>query len=166
MGRRRCYNFVLNESRIFQTTSLKLSMNLRSHKTLCMACFFLSHGLSRFTPNSSSRRKLSEKIARVQDNLTQPKARRVASYNQLNAPFTLTDPITYQSFSHRGKSIFKIDLHRILKHFPTNLPFRYHFGDRFSVPDQPKFIKARPTQGDSTNSVVMRFNSLRHFFST
>jgi len=50
-----------------------------------------------------------------------------------------------------------------LRHFDGRLRFLYRFGDDFSVPAKPAFVKARELSAGNHNAVLMKLNKVRHF---
>lgn len=139
-------------------------MNHRAHAPLYRIRYSLENGLSHLIAPAFHRKKLPQTLARARESLSEEELQRVDHYNKLDAPFHLHDPTCRKNFHHKGQSSYRFDLHRILRHFDPTLPFRYYFGDKFAVPSEPCFIKARPLDEDHRHSVIMRLNSKRHYF--
>lgn len=66
-------------------------------------------------------------------------------------------------FKKEKKKTYYFDLLRYLKYFDKNLKISYLFGDITHVPEVPTLLKSRPINGDNTNSILMKLNSVRHF---
>ena len=90
---------------------------------------------------------------------------RVAYYNQLTGKHALSGNIKYTgAFKKRGYSAYFYDLAALLRYFPAGLPFDCEFGDVIHVPPQPAFVKSRPIGGDNARSVLLKLDSVRHFY--
>jgi hypothetical protein len=91
---------------------------------------------------------------------------RVDYYNRLDAPVTLSDAaVSNRNFAIRSrKSTYHIDFYNVAKYFPASAAYHYRFGDKSFVPDEPTFVKSRPIAGDNRNSVLLKLNSVRHFY--
>lgn len=92
---------------------------------------------------------------------------RVKYYNKLDAPVALSsEAISNQDFSLRSrKSTYHLDFYHVAKYFPKNATYHYRFGDKTFVPDVPTFVKSRPIRGENRNSVLLKLDSVRHFYT-
>lgn len=64
---------------------------------------------------------------------------------------------------HRRKSSYFHDLYEHLRFYPDVVRFAYRFGDNYSTPEVPTFVKARSLTKDSSNAVLMKLNKVRHY---
>lgn len=91
---------------------------------------------------------------------------RVAYYNKLDASVALSSrAISNQDFALRSrKSTYHLDFYHVAKYFPKSAAYHYRFGDKTFVPDVPTFAKSRPIHGDNRNSILLKLDSVRHFY--
>ena len=91
---------------------------------------------------------------------------RVNYYNRLDAPAALSSTaVSNRDFAVLArKSTYNIDFYNVAKYFPAGAAYHYRFGDKSFVPDEPTFVKSRPIAGDNRNSVLLKLNSVRHFY--
>lgn len=93
--------------------------------------------------------------------------RRVEYYNQLNQSFSI--PIEHQelagTFQRNGRnSSYFYDLKTLLRHFPATQAFEFLSGDIDYVPPRPVFVKSRPISDNNANAVLLKLDSVRHFY--
>lgn len=131
--------------------------------------FYLHQGISTLLPYGLWQRQTEQLIAALayySESEQQQILARVAHMNRLSHPFALHPPIqTLRRFRLKGhNSSYYLDLIAGLKYFPQDLPFAYRFGDVTDVPEQPSFVKSRPITADNYNSVLLKLDSVRHFY--
>lgn len=63
----------------------------------------------------------------------------------------------------KGHSAYRCDLANILKYYPKTLNVNYQFGDSTQFHSTPTLVKARAISTMSDQSIIMRFDSYRHF---
>ncbi|GAA3904859.1 glycosyl transferase family 90 [Halomonas cibimaris] len=92
---------------------------------------------------------------------------RVAYYNRLDASTPLGEGATCnRTFALRAqKSTYHLDFYRIAKYFSPKAAYHYRFGDKTCVPEVPTFVKSRPIHGNNANSVLLKLDSVRHFYT-
>lgn len=89
----------------------------------------------------------------------------VALANRLNAPFVLPDTAAQTGhFRDKHPSAYYYDLAPLLRYFPAHYRFLYLFGDVTHVPEAPTFVKSRPIADNNANSVLLKLDSVRHFY--
>jgi len=94
---------------------------------------------------------------------------RVNYYCKVNHKFRLkSDSRTFDSLSiWKEPSIPCLDLKRWLRYFPRHMRFDCNLHDnvrqRMWIPQVPSFVKCRPIEGDNSNSVLLKLNSVRFF---
>ena len=94
-------------------------------------------------------------------------------YDQRNVEWSLRPDLTLSSvikfIGTKGKKKIKkrttyfFDLYNYLSYFPSFLKVRFKFGDITENFPKPTIVKSRPIN-DSTNSVLMKLNEVRHFY--
>ena len=63
----------------------------------------------------------------------------------------------------KGKhNTYYFDFMQIARYFDRNLAVHYEFGDVKHIPAQPMLTKSRPITVDNHNSVILKWNQLRH----
>ncbi|UOP04521.1 glycosyl transferase family 90 [Conchiformibius kuhniae] len=91
---------------------------------------------------------------------------RAAYCNRLQGMQPLSgSPQRIGAFRKRGHSAYFYDLAALLRYFPAGTPFECVFGDVIDVPPQPAFVKSRPIHGDNACSVLLKLDSVRHFYT-
>lgn len=121
---------------------------------------FLEHFL---LPPCISRAKLNSWLKRI--NRYDPEAiwRRVNYYNRLETPFEPAADATSIAKIPWGKTTYRIDFRRVMRHFYPELKANYRFGDVTEVTDRPRFVKTRPITRPNANNILLHLNSIRHF---
>lgn len=92
---------------------------------------------------------------------------RLAYYNRLDTPAALSDDaVRNRDFAIRSKkSTYHLDFYHVAKHFAPEARYHYRFGDKTFVPDVPTFVKSRPIHGNNHNSVLLKLDRVRHFYT-
>jgi len=62
-----------------------------------------------------------------------------------------------------GSKVYFFDLYQYSRYFNQKLKGLFLFGDITEVPQQPTFVKSRPIGDNNANSVLLKWNKLRHF---
>ena len=92
---------------------------------------------------------------------------RLDYYNRVPDPFSLEDGIAIADLSlPRKNKAYYFDLIACTKYFPKQFKLQFQFGDVIDIPKTPTLVKSRPILGDTTNSVLFKFNKVRHFTFT
>ena len=89
--------------------------------------------------------------------------KRVNYYLRGNDQFQLPDDAPPFKLFEAGSSSYRCDLSNILKFFPGKSQILYRFGDSTEPVTIPTLVKARQISKDSDKSVLMRFDSYRHY---
>lgn len=92
---------------------------------------------------------------------------RVNYYNKVETsyPMNSTDFLTASQFRlGDNNSSYFLDVATLLPYFPKNVKFAYQFGDVISIPSQPSWVKSRPIEGNNATSVLLKLDSVRHFY--
>lgn len=92
--------------------------------------------------------------------------KRVAYYNKLNTHFQKDEKfMQIKDFSLKGNgSRYYYDLAPLLFLFNKNNYFAYKFGDVTETFKKPIFVKSRPINTKNDNSILLKLDSLRHFY--
>lgn len=125
-------------------------------------------GFSRlFLPAAPELRRLTKRIASLSAAEREMVRDRGDYYFCSSQSFDATGGITIGEFRdqkmHRIKTNYFLDLYHHLRHFDRSLRFHYRFGDKYFIPDQPTFLKARALCEENANGVIMKLNKIRHF---
>jgi hypothetical protein len=89
---------------------------------------------------------------------------RVRYYNRMSPGWNAAAARPIRSMPLKHHTYYYYDLKIAAKHFGPDRRLRYIFGDVNDVPTEPAIVKSRPVGGDNANSVVMKLDSLRHFY--
>ncbi len=91
---------------------------------------------------------------------------RVEYCNKLSKPFKKDENFVQikKFFPKKRKAMYYFDLMHYIYYFPKNRYFSHLFGDVTHVPDIPSFVKSRPIGEDNANSVLLKLDTLRHFY--
>lgn len=100
---------------------------------------------------------------------------RIQLCNRQNDAFNLQPSgnesvVRIDQFRLQHNSTYFFDLADYLSYFPAHYEFAYEFGDVTHVPSTPTLVKSRPilTNNDkknNKNSILMRLDSVRHFYT-
>lgn len=89
---------------------------------------------------------------------------RLNYYFKRNATFELPENIpAIIDFKRTRGTGYYLDLKEFLHYFNAHVKFAYHFGDETHVNPHPTLFKARPIQGENSNSILFKLNKNRHF---
>lgn len=91
--------------------------------------------------------------------------KRVNYYNKLDKVVDLNDKTVKLSELklRKGKKTYYFDLHEYSKFFDQDFKGHFLFGDITKVPEEPGLVKSRPIGNNNTNSVILKWNKIRHF---
>ncbi|WP_089677343.1 glycosyl transferase family 90 [Halomonas shengliensis] len=92
---------------------------------------------------------------------------RVKYYNKLDKLTELSsEAVSNKNFKIRTtKSTYHLDFYQVARYFQESSTYHYRFGDKTFVPDEPTFVKSRPIRGNNQNSVLLKLDSVRHFYT-
>ncbi|RAR59573.1 glycosyl transferase family 90 [Onishia taeanensis] len=138
------------------------------HKNAHKFRFYARHAAGLVVPAAVHRRRLAGILAEL-DTLDEPARQdveaRVAYYNRCASAFEPGEKATtIGGFRRDGSWAYYLDLLRYLRFFPRHLRFRHLFGDIREVPERPSFLKSRPVSGDNQHSVLLKLNTVRHYY--
>ncbi|MCZ4310070.1 glycosyl transferase family 90 [Vibrio atlanticus] len=68
-----------------------------------------------------------------------------------------------KNYARKGYTSYFFDLKEFLHYFPKYFRFSYYFGDETHIEPVPTLFKARPIDGNNSNSVLFKLDKRRHF---
>ena len=124
--------------------------------------YYLVNYIRQFIPSTFYQKKLAQKIHSKQQHSGIQK--RVAYYNKLSHTITLKNSVLLSEIKTvPGSKVYFFDLYQYSRYFNQKLKGLFLFGDITEVPKQPTFVKSRPIGDNNANSVLLKWNKLRHF---
>ena len=90
---------------------------------------------------------------------------RLNYYNQLKEKYILSQDAQKLSEIKLQKNhkTYYFDLHEYGRYFKQHLNGHFLFGDITKTPKEPGLVKSRPINNQNTNSVILKWNKIRHF---
>ncbi|MCO7245802.1 glycosyltransferase family 90 protein [Halomonas sp. Mc5H-6] len=141
----------------------------KAHKNLHKLRFYAQHTFHRLIPGAflqRQRKTLLRELKRFPDNEQQKILYRVNYCNQLDSRIELPEQaISLSSFKREKSGTYYLDLLSVLRYFPPELRFCHRFGDVTTVPDVPTLVKSRPINDHNQNSVLLKLNRVRHYYT-
>ena len=142
------------------------------HRRLHKLAYYTRHSPFGLLPHrllAKSIEPVLAEFARLPSEIQQQIRQRVDYCNRQNQPFTLSGslpPVGQAGNFKRGShtSAYYYDLAALLRYFPAEARFAYEFGDVTHIPAQPAFVKSRPIRSDNQHSVLLKLDSVRHFY--
>lgn len=139
-------------------------------KNLNKLGYYSGNAMRSLVPRAYWQRQCDDLMAKFEAESPERKAAikaRVAYYNRLSAPFTLSPQAEPAGeFTFAGKSsAYCFDFRNLIQCFPRDRRVDYQFGDVTEIPDNPCFVKSRPVRHDASNanSVLLKLNTVRHY---
>ena len=124
--------------------------------------YYLVNYIRQFIPSTFYQKKLAQEIHSKQQ--LRDILKRVAYYNKLSNTITLKSPVQLSDIKTvPGSKVYFFDLYQYSRYFNQKLKGLFLFGDIIEVPQQPTFVKSRPIGDNNANSVLLKWNKLRHF---
>ena len=142
------------------------------HRRLHKLAYYTRHSPFGLLPHrllAKSIEPVLAEFARLPSEIQQQIRQRVDYCNRQNQPFTLSGSLTPVGLAGNFKrgshtSAYYYDLAALLRYFPAEARFAYEFGDVTHIPAQPAFVKSRPIRSDNQHSVLLKLDSVRHFY--
>jgi len=138
--------------------------NPSSHKNIKF--FYYAKGAIleglRLLGNKSSREKWVRIIDSLDSDLIEA---RLSYYNKLENPFRPNpEGLSLGDLKlPRKNKAYYFDLIEFTRYFSDRVRLAYQFGDVTQIPDAPTLVKSRPISTSNANSVVFKFNRIRHY---
>lgn len=143
----------------------------KGHRQLYKIVFYLRHGHLGLLPHRLLHKDGQKVLASFSQLSAQQQAAiadRVNYYNRLTTAQSLSEVNgTNGEVGHFPKckpTSYYYDLMALLRYFPERLAFSYEFGDVIDVPARPTFVKSRPINDDNAHSILLKLDSVRHFY--
>ncbi len=138
-----------------------------SHKNIKF--FYYANGAFLEVLRRLGNKKSREKWVRIIDSLDRDiLEKRLAYYNKLQTSFEVSqEPIRIRDleFPRKNKAYY-FDLLEFTRYFNDDLKLAYEFGDVTAIPAAPTLVKSRPISGSNENSILFKFNKIRHYTFT
>ncbi|WP_114416428.1 glycosyl transferase family 90 [Marinospirillum perlucidum] len=135
-------------------------------KALHKAGFYLKGSLTANLPDQLFRPFLESRLARLASYDQEQILDRVNYYNKLSDSFSLDESaIRIDQFQKDGSRAYFLDMKELVRFFPGDLRIQYLFGDITEVPASPAFLKSRPITDSNQNSILLKLNKVRHYFT-
>ena len=128
---------------------------------------FYSKAISQqfLVPNSWFRARLEKKLAWISNYDRESVLDRVNYYNKLHEASGLSEQaLPLRATRFRDVNLYYYDYRSVMRHFPPDVRAEYKFGDVSRVLDRPAFVKSRPVGRENGNNILLKMDSVRHFF--
>ncbi|NPA37289.1 MAG: lipopolysaccharide biosynthesis protein [Chlorobi bacterium] len=125
--------------------------------------YYLINYLRQLIPVKYYQDKLIERLNDITD--CDIIEQRVNYYNKLTNPVELSDAaikLSDLTLKNVNKTYY-FDLYEYSRYFDQDFKAHFLFGDITHVPDEPGLTKSRPISKKNFNSVILKWNKVRHF---
>lgn len=130
--------------------------------------FYLSNAILDALPPQLFNRTLTSKLNAIHQLDFESITQRVNYYNKLETDVKLDPKLTktlHQLKRNANESSsYYFDLKMVTRYFPQALSLAYLFADVTHIPEHPTIVKSRPIEGDNQNSVILKLDSVRHYY--
>jgi hypothetical protein len=142
----------------------RLSFRNKNNKFL----YYFKNYLNQIIPSLFFQKKLHFKLNKFEElnaNEKEDLLLRLNYYNQLNEKYILSkDAQKLSEIKLRKKhKTYYFDLHKYGRYFNQHLKGHFLFGDITKTPKEPGLVKSRPISNKNTNSIILKWNKIRHF---
>ncbi len=142
----------------------RLSYRNKNNKTL----YYFKNYLRQLVPLLFFQKKLYIKLNKFENLNSSEKEElllRLNYYNQLKEKYILTQNAQKLSEIKLQKvnKTYYFDLYEHSRYFNQNLKGHFLFGDITKTPKEPGLVKSRPVNNENTNSIILKWNKIRHF---
>lgn len=139
------------------------------HRRLYKTRYYAKYAYLNFLPFEMIAKSLDEIISQYKmlpQECQKQIAKRVDYYNKLSVSAQISQNLAFVGkFKNNHASAYYYDIAQWLRYFPKNTPFSYLFGDISTVPAEPTLLKSRPIVQNNQNSVILKLDSVRHFYT-
>ena len=130
--------------------------------------YYFKNYLKQLIPSLFFQKKLHFKLNKFEEltsNEKQELLSRLNYYNQLKEKYILSQDAQKLSEIKLQKNhkTYYFDLHEYGRYFNQHLNGHFLFGDITKTPKEPGLVKSRPINNQNTNSVILKWNKIRHF---
>lgn len=129
--------------------------------------YYTTHIAAALQPRGMAMRRWRHQFSSLSDQEWQKLRARLDYYNRLDSPFSIDQSRTTAAADFRlagHNSVYFLDLAVLLRHFAADNRFAYRFGDITQTMPHPTWVKSRPIDADNNNSILLKLNSIRHFY--
>ena len=142
----------------------RLSFRNKNNKFL----YYFKNYLNQLIPSLFFQKKLHFKLNKFEEltsNEKQELLSRLNYYNQLKEKYILSQDAKKLSEIKLQKNhkTYYFDLHEYGRYFNQHLSGHFLFGDITKTPKEPGLVKSRPINYKNTNSIILKWNKIRHF---
>ena len=124
--------------------------------------YYTVNYLRQLIPSVYYQTKLNKKLNNIPDYASLIK--RVNYYNKLDKITELNSKaIKLSELKINKHKTYYFDLYEYSRYFDQNLKGHFLFGDITQVPEEPGLVKSRPINDNNANSVILKWNKIRHF---
>ncbi len=128
------------------------------------ALYYVKNYLRLLLPNVFFQQKLPSKLKSISPESIKEIEKRVDYYNALPKNSQLSKKArSLSSFKLKEGKTYFFDFREFARYFPQELKVNCLFGDITHIPEEPTFVKSRPIHKDNSNSVLLKWNKVRHF---
>lgn len=139
----------------------KLKKNFHKQK------FYISNGLLDLIPSSVFQSRFKAILRDLDQYDLDYINTRVNYYNKLTESFSNAPnakKLANLKRNHQESSAYYYDLKMVTRYFNQDLSLEYLFADVTHIPERPTIVKSRPIDGDNQNSVLLKLDSVRHYY--
>ena len=142
----------------------RLSFRNKNNKFL----YYFKNYLNQLIPSLFFQKKLHFKLNKFEEltsNEKQELLSRLNYYNQLKEKYILSQDAQKLSEIKLQKNhkTYYFDLNEYGRYFNQHLNGHFLFGDITKTPKVPGLVKSRPINNQNTNSIILKWNKIRHF---
>ena len=144
----------------------RLSFRNKNNKFL----YYLKNYIKQLIPSFFFQKKLHFQLNKFEEINTNEKEElllRLNYYNQLKEKHILSKDAQKLSEIKLQKNhkTYYFDLQEYARYFYPHLRGHFLFGDVTKIPEEPGLVKSRPINNQNTNSIILKWNKIRHFTS-
>ena len=139
----------------------RLSAKHKNNKLL----YYLKNYCQLLVPNAYYRSRLKRKLNSISDEERTALRERLNYYNKLKTTKALPSSskmLSKISINEDSKTYF-FDFREYHRYFDQSLKAEYALGDVTHIPNDPTFVKSRPIEGNNENSILLKWDKVRHF---
>lgn len=139
---------------------------MKIKKALHKSRFYINGWLLDFVPDAVYRTTLAHMLNSVPPEKHESISYRVNYYNKINANFRPSEAACrLDEIKPTQSRAYYYDFRKVMRFFPKKHQVDYAFGDIVNVPSHPSFLKSRPVSDGNQNSILLKLNSVRHFYT-
>ena len=126
--------------------------------------YYLKNYSRLLLPDAYYQKRLINKLKSIPKKEQEEILKRVNYYNKLEEKVDLLkDTPKLSSLKLKDGKTYFFDFREYTRYFKKHLKCFFLFGDIVEVPSQPSFVKSRPIHLSNENSILLKWNKIRHF---